>query len=61
MGNSLTGLIISLINVFKLGSVIGEELVSNQFCSAGFSNRPQSIVHLKSCNDRNNTFLFFFT
>lgn len=35
MGNSTTGHFMSLVKVLKLGSIVGEELGSNQFCSAG--------------------------
>ncbi len=35
IGNSTTGHFMSLIKVHKLGTIIGEELGSNQFCSAG--------------------------
>ena len=35
MGNSTTGHFMSLVKVLKLGTVVGEELGSNQFCSAG--------------------------
>ena len=34
-GNSTTGHFMSLAKVWKLGTIIGEELGSNQFCSAG--------------------------
>lgn len=34
-GNSTTGHFMSLVKVFNLGTIIGEELGSNQFCSAG--------------------------
>lgn len=34
-GNSTTGHFMSLVKVFNLGAIIGEELGSNQFCSAG--------------------------
>ncbi len=34
-GNSTTGHFMSLVKVFNLGIIIGEELGSNQFCSAG--------------------------
>lgn len=34
-GNSTTGHFMSLVKVLKLGTIIGEELGSNQFCSAG--------------------------
>lgn len=34
-GNSTTGHFMSLVKVFNLGPIIGEELGSNQFCSAG--------------------------
>lgn len=34
-GNSTTGHFMSLVKVFKLGTIVGEELGSNQFCSAG--------------------------
>jgi hypothetical protein len=35
IGNSTTGHFMSLAKVMKLGTIIGEELGSNQFCSAG--------------------------
>ena len=35
IGNSTTGHFMSLVKVMKLGTIIGEELGSNQFCSAG--------------------------
>lgn len=35
IGNSTTGHFMSLVKVLKLGTIIGEELGSNQFCSAG--------------------------
>ena len=35
IGNSTTGHFMSLVKVHKLGTIIGEELGSNQFCSAG--------------------------
>ncbi|MFK8165548.1 MAG: S41 family peptidase [Lewinella sp.] len=35
MGNSTTGHFMSLAKVWNLGTIIGEELGSNQFCSAG--------------------------
>lgn len=35
IGNSTTGHFMSLAKVLKLGTIIGEELGSNQFCSAG--------------------------
>lgn len=35
LGNSTTGHFMSLVKVLKLGTIIGEELGSNQFCSAG--------------------------
>lgn len=34
-GNSTTGHFMSLVKVWKLGKIIGEELGSNHFCSAG--------------------------
>lgn len=34
-GNSTTGHFMSLVKVHKLGTIVGEELGSNQFCSAG--------------------------
>ncbi len=34
-GNSTTGHFMSLVKIFNLGTIIGEELGSNQFCSAG--------------------------
>ena len=34
-GNSTTGHFMSLVKVFNLGTIVGEELGSNQFCSAG--------------------------
>ncbi len=34
-GQSTTGHFMSLAKVFKLGTIVGEELGSNQFCSAG--------------------------
>ncbi|TAE61809.1 MAG: peptidase S41 [Bacteroidetes bacterium] len=35
LGNSTTGHFMSLVKVLKLGTIVGEELGSNQFCSAG--------------------------
>jgi C-terminal processing protease CtpA/Prc len=35
LGNSTTGHFMSLVKLFKLGPIVGEELGSNQFCSAG--------------------------
>ncbi|MEZ5044031.1 MAG: S41 family peptidase [Saprospiraceae bacterium] len=35
LGNSTTGHFMSLVKVLNLGTIIGEELGSNQFCSAG--------------------------
>jgi hypothetical protein len=35
IGNSTTGHFMSLVKTMKLGTIIGEELGSNQFCSAG--------------------------
>jgi len=35
VGNSTTGHFMSIAKVLKLGTIIGEELGSNQFCSAG--------------------------
>jgi len=35
IGNSTTGHFMSLVKFLKLGTIIGEELGSNQFCSAG--------------------------
>lgn len=35
IGNSTTGHFMSLVKIMKLGTIIGEELGSNQFCSAG--------------------------
>ena len=35
IGNSTTGHFMSLVKTLKLGTIIGEELGSNQFCSAG--------------------------
>lgn len=35
VGNSTTGHFMSLIKSWKLGTIVGEELGSNQFCSAG--------------------------
>jgi C-terminal processing protease CtpA/Prc len=34
-GNSTTGHFMSMVKVLKLGTIVGEELGSNQFCSAG--------------------------
>lgn len=34
-GNSTTGHFMSMVKVLKLGTIIGEELGSNQFCTAG--------------------------
>lgn len=34
-GQSTTGHVVSLVKYYKLGTIIGEELGSNQFCSAG--------------------------
>jgi len=35
LGNSTTGHFMSLVKIHNLGTIIGEELGSNQFCSAG--------------------------
>lgn len=35
LGNSTTGHFMSLVKVLDLGTIVGEELGSNQFCSAG--------------------------
>lgn len=35
LGNSTTGHFMSLVKVHNLGTIVGEELGSNQFCSAG--------------------------
>jgi C-terminal processing protease CtpA/Prc len=35
VGNSTTGHFMSIVKVLNLGTIIGEELGSNQFCSAG--------------------------
>jgi len=35
LGNSTTGHFMSLVKVLNLGTIVGEELGSNQFCSAG--------------------------
>lgn len=43
VGNSTTGHFMSLVKTWKLGPIIGEELGSNQFCSAG-----QKICRLKN-------------
>lgn len=43
VGNSTTGHFMSLVKTWNLGSIIGEELGSNQFCSAG-----QKICRLKN-------------
>lgn len=42
LGNSTTGHFMSLVKVLNLGAIVGEELGSNQFCSAG-----QKICRLK--------------
>ena len=42
LGNSTTGHFMSLVKVMKLGTIVGEELGSNQFCSAG-----QKVCRLK--------------
>lgn len=42
LGNSTTGHFMSLVKVLNLGTIVGEELGSNQFCSAG-----QKICRLK--------------
>lgn len=42
-GNSTTGHFMSIVKVLKLGTIIGEELGSNQFCSAG-----QTVARLKN-------------
>lgn len=36
-GNSTTGHFMSIVKHFKLGTIVGEELGSNQFCSAGMT------------------------
>lgn len=38
-GNSTTGHFMSIIKYFKIGTIVGEELGSNQFCSAGMTTR----------------------
>jgi tetratricopeptide (TPR) repeat protein len=43
VGNSTTGHFMSLVKTWKLGTIAGEELGSNQFCSAG-----QKICRLKN-------------
>ncbi|AEA42292.1 peptidase S41 [Fluviicola taffensis DSM 16823] len=43
VGNSTTGHFMSLVKTWKLGTIVGEELGSNQFCSAG-----QKIRRLKN-------------
>lgn len=43
VGNSTTGHFMSLVKSWKLGTIIGEELGSNQFCSGG-----QKICRLKN-------------
>lgn len=42
LGNSTTGHFMSMVKSLKLGTIVGEELGSNQFCSAG-----QTICRLK--------------
>lgn len=42
LGNSTTGHFMSLVKVMQLGVIVGEELGSNQFCSAG-----QKVCRLK--------------
>lgn len=42
LGNSTTGHFMSLAKVLRLGTIVGEELGSNQFCSAG-----QAVCRLK--------------
>jgi C-terminal processing protease CtpA/Prc len=42
IGNSTTGHFMSIVKVLDLGTIVGEELGSNQFCSAG-----QTICRLK--------------
>jgi C-terminal processing protease CtpA/Prc len=42
-GNSTTGHFMSLVKAHNLGTIIGEELGSNQFCTAG-----QTLVRLKN-------------
>ncbi len=42
IGNSTTGHFMSLVKVLNLGTIVGEELGSNQFCSAG-----QKVCRLK--------------
>ncbi len=42
LGNSTTGHFMSIVKYLKLGTIVGEELGSNQFCSAG-----QKICRLK--------------
>ncbi|MNY13807.1 hypothetical protein D3C86_1469590 [compost metagenome] len=43
VGNSTTGHFMSLVKSWNLGTLVGEELGSNQFCSAG-----QKICRLKN-------------
>ncbi|MBN8682485.1 MAG: tetratricopeptide repeat protein [Chitinophagales bacterium] len=43
LGNSTTGHFMSLVKVLNLGTIVGEELGSNQFCSAG-----QKVCRLKN-------------
>lgn len=42
LGNSTTGHFMSLVKMLNLGTIVGEELGSNQFCSAG-----QKVCRLK--------------
>lgn len=39
IGNSTTGHFMSIVKYFSIGTIIGEELGSNQFCSAGMTTR----------------------
>lgn len=39
VGNSTTGHFMSIARYLKLGTIVGEELGSNQFCSAGMTTR----------------------
>lgn len=46
-GNSTTGHFMSIVKYFKIGTIVGEELGSNQFCSAGMTIRRLSNTKLE--------------
>lgn len=46
VGNSTTGHFMSIVRYLNLGTIVGEELGSNQFCSAGMTTRRLSNTKL---------------